>query len=263
MRTQCWMPDEPPRALLAIAHGVTEHSDRYRSMVPRLLAGKVGVCGFDLRGHGRSSGHRGHVDRWQDYISDLDRFLHTIQTRHPGLPIFLFGHSLGSLIVLSYGAEQPHLIRGMVVCGAAIEPAGVARPHLVLLARAFSSIWPTFPIPVRPRTTPFLSRDPQVEAEFLADPLVLKKVTARFGIEALAMIAHVRRNAPMVKGPLLMIHGGVDPLNSVNGAQGFFNEVTAPDKRIIIYPGSYHEPHNDLDRDEVLGDLCAWILSHL
>lgn len=261
--SQYWMPDESPRALMAVVHGVTEHSARYANMVALFLSAQIGVCGFDLRGHGRSSGRRGHIDRWQDYSTDLGLFLHSIRTSYPGLPVFLFGHSLGALIVLSHLTAQPTAVNGAIICGAAIEPVGVARPHLVALARIFSFFWPTFSIPLRPQGRITLSRDPRVEADFLADPLVLKRVTARFGTEALAMIASVKRHAPTIRLPLLAIHGGVDPLSTVAGVQKFFHEVNSADKRMLIYPDSYHEPHNDLDRDQVLADVREWIESHV
>jgi alpha-beta hydrolase superfamily lysophospholipase len=263
LASYCWMPKESPRALIVIVHGVTEHCARYSAIVRPFLAAQVGVCGFDLRGHGHSSGHPGHVDRWQDYSSDLDLFLRTVRTAHPAIPVFLFGHSLGSLIVLSYVMEHPGTITGVIVCGAAIEPVGVARPHLVALARAFSFLWPRFPIAVRTKGRNALSRDPRVEAAFLADPLVVKSVTARFGTEALAMIAAVKRSAHSINLPLLVIHGGADPLNSVTGARQFFHEVSSADKRMIVYAGCYHEPHNDLDRDKVLADLRDWIENHV
>lgn len=242
---------------------MTEHSSRYGSIVRAALASNIGVCAFDLRGHGRSSGRRGHVDRWQDFVLDVDTFLNAIRSAHPGPPIFLFGHSLGSLIVLSRVAEAPRGVAGAIVCGTAIEPVGVARRHLVFLARTLSSIWPTFSLPVPRRAGPSLTRDPRAEAEFWADPLVLKSVTARFGVEALAMIEHVKRCASKIQLPLLMIHGGVDPLNSLAGAQRFFNEVPTTDKQFIVYPDSYHEPHNDLDAEKVASDLINWILDRV
>ena len=257
------MPEDSPKAVVVIVHGVTEHCGRYSNMAHRFVSAQIGACGFDLRGHGRSAGHRGHVDRWQNYTSDLDRFLRTVRAAYPDVPVFLFGHSLGSLIVLSCVMEHPTAIRGAIVCGAAIEPVGVARPHLVALARAFSLLWPTFSISLRTKGKAALSRDPRVEADFLADPLVNKSITARFGTEGLAMIAAVKRRAHSVSLPLLVIHGGADPLNSVAGAQQFFHEVSSPDKDMIVYPDSYHEPHNDLDRDKVLADLCDWIEKHV
>ena len=261
--SQYWMPEESPRALMVIVHGVTEHCGRYAAMLRPLLSAKIGVCGFDLRGHGHSSGCRGHVDRWQDYALDLALFIRTVTAAHPDIPIFLFGHSLGSLIVLSHLIEGPTAVKGAILCGTAIDPIGVARPHLVALAKLFSCIWPTFSITVRAKGKSVLSRDPQVEADFLGDPLVLKRVTARFGTEALAMIAAMKRAARTITLPLLMIHGEADPLNSVAGAQHFFSEVASLDKRMIVYAGSYHEPHNDLDRDKVIADLCNWIEKHL
>ncbi|MEO8427841.1 MAG: lysophospholipase [Verrucomicrobiota bacterium] len=266
LHSQCWLPEESSRAILAIVHGVTEHSGRYSNIVRPMLSAQLGVCGFDLRGHGRSLGRRGHVDSWQDYLSDLEVFLRKIRTSFPGLPIFLFGHSLGSLIVLAYVMEHPGAVVGVIVSGVPIDPVGVARPSIVALARIFSSIWPTFAltgIGPKPGRPPALSRDPRVEADFLADPLRLRQLTARWGVECLAMVASVKRRASSVKLPLLVIHGGSDPLNSLGGAQEFYNQVDFPDKQMQIYQDSYHEPHNDLDHERVVGDLRHWIERHL
>lgn len=257
------MPDESARAILIIVHGVTEHTGRYANIVSPLIAAQLGVCGFDLRGHGKSLGRRGHVDSWKDYIADLELFVRTIRASFPGVPIFLFGHSLGSLIVLAYVIEQPSAAKGVILCGAAIDPVGVARPLIVALARTFSVIWPTFPVSLKTKARGALSRDPQVEADFLADPLRLGQVTARWGTEALALVASVKRRANLVKLPLLVIHGGADPLNSVTGARDFFNQVRFPDKQMIVYEGSYHEPHNDLEHERVVSDLRLWIEGHM
>ncbi len=254
-----WLPPALGRALLVVVHGVTEHSARYLPFAQGLASARIGVYAFDLRGHGCSSGHRGHVEQWQDYISDLHLFLNDLRRKHPQVPIFCFGHSLGALIVLSYLLQHAAGIQGAVVCGIPIEPVGVARPSRVALARLFSRVWPTFPIKIRVEGRATLSRDPKVEADFHSDPLVFKHVTARFGIEALAAVESVRHRAHSLKLPLLIVHGGADPLNVPQGAQWLCNAVGSSDKQLIIYPGSYHEPHNDLDRDKMLRDVREWV----
>lgn len=259
MFTRTWDPVGAPRAALAIVHGVTEHSGRYQVLAEALAQAGILVAAFDLRGHGQSAGCRGHVNAWQDYVNDAASFCEQLRGRHPGLPLFLFGHSLGSLIALALVMEQPAAARGLIVSGTAIDPVGVARPHLVAIARLFSRFWPTFAVHIQSAERPKLSRDPQVDTAFLADPLVLKCVTARFGTEALAMIASIKQRASSVTLPLLAIHGEADPLNSLAGARRFFEQVASRDKQLNVYPGSLHEVYHDLDRAKVFADIQNWI----
>ncbi|HVY69406.1 MAG TPA: lysophospholipase [Verrucomicrobiae bacterium] len=257
-----WLPEEPLRAVVLIVHGIAEHCGRYADITAPLIATRIGVCGFDLRGHGQSAGHPVHVEHWQDFSADLGCFIAKVRAGFPKVPLFLFGHSLGSLIVISHLIEHPTAVNGVILSGTAIDPVGVARPHKVALAYLFSFLLPKFPIPVRGKRRAVLSRDPRVEDDFAADPLVRRTATARFATEALAMISAVKRGAPSVTLPLLMIHGGADPLNTVAGALQFFEAARSPDKRLVVYPGSLHEPFHDLDRDQVLADLVSWIGEH-
>ena len=228
-----------------------------------MSAARVAVWGFDLRGHGRSAGRRGHVNSRRDYVADLACFLRMIRDQQPNLPILLFAHSLGSLIALAFVMDQPAAVSGLIVSGTAVDPVGVARPHLVAMARVLSVLWPTFTIRVSTAGRAALSRDPRVEAAFAADPLVLRGLTAWFGVEALAMVASVKQRADKVVTPILAIHGGNDPLNSLAGAREFIDRVGSSDKELIVYPGSLHEVYHDLDSAKVLTDLRKWIERHL
>ena len=261
--TRCWEPAGEPRAVLAVVHGVTEHSGRYQVLAEALgQAGNV-VAAFDLRGHGRSAGRRGHVNSWPDYVDDVAAYCEHLRGRRPTLPLFLFGHSLGSLIALAFVRKQPAAVRGLILSGTAVDPVGVARPHLVAIAHFFSRVWPTFSVRIQSAERPKLSRDPAVDAAFLADPLVLKSVTARFGTEALQLIAFIKRSAPELRAPLLALHGDADPLNSLAGARLFFEQVASRDKQFIVYPDSLHEVYHDLDQVKVFADLRSWIEQRL
>src|SRR4030065_149959 len=97
-----WSPDFPPKAALIIIHGVGEHIDRYKNLVDALVPAGYLLTGYDQRGHGRSEGQRGHINSWNEYREDLRIFLALAGKLAPGLPLFLYGHSQGSLEVLEY-----------------------------------------------------------------------------------------------------------------------------------------------------------------
>jgi len=87
--------------------------------------------------------------------------------------------------------------------------------------------------------------------------------TIRYGTEALDTLAWVREHAAEMRVPLLMIHGEADRLTAASGSRWFFERVTFPDKELRLYPGCYHELHNDLDHEQVLRDVESWLARHL
>lgn len=255
---QSWHPEGAARATLVIVHGIGEHSGRYMNVVHYLVPRGYAVYGFDHRGHGRSPGQRGHINDWSEYREDVDAFLRMVRSREGERPLFVFGHSLGALIVLEFVLRRPDGLRGVIISGAPIEPVGVAKPYLVALARLLSRLWPRFSLSTR-LDTPAISRDPAVVHAYRTDPLVHRTATARWGTECLAAIAWVKAHAAELHVPILLLHGGADRLNSPDGTARFFAQITHPDKTMHIYPGAFHEPHNDVHREEVLRDIAQWL----
>lgn len=259
---QSWSADGAARATLAIVHGIGEHSGRYMNVVHHLVPRGYAVYGFDHRGHGRSPGQRGHIDDWSEYREDVDAFLRMVRGREGDRPLFVFGHSLGALIVLEYVLRRPDGLRGVIISGAPLEPVGVAKPHLVALARLLSRVWPRFSLSTR-LDTPAISRDPAVVHDYRTDPLVHRTATARWGTECLAAIAWVKAHPAALRVPVLLLHGGADRLNAPEGTARFFAQVTHPDKTMRIYPDAFHELHNDPSREQVLRDVEGWLEQRL
>jgi alpha-beta hydrolase superfamily lysophospholipase len=249
--------------VLALVHGMGEHSSRYPRLVSGLTARGFGVYGFDHRGHGRSDGRRGHVEAWSDYLNDVGAFLLLVHQQQPAVPVFLYGHSMGSQIVLPYLAERgAQGLAGAVISGTAAQVNTASQGHLVLLARVLAVVLPRLAIGV-PAEWEKLSRDPQAIAANQADRLLLTAFTARWGTEFLAAPARVRAAAARINLPVLFQHGGADPLVPVAGALAFYEQVPSADKRLIVYPGALHEPHNDLCADQVASDVADWLTAHL
>jgi len=257
---QTWQPVGAIRGVVALVHGISEHSGRYGYLVERLTEQGFAVAAFDNRGHGRSGGVHGHVDSWSDYREDVRAFILYTSAHFMRLPLFLYGHSLGALIVSDYVLFYPDGLEGLIISGHPLQPSGAAKPYLVIIARFLSRYKPLVAIPLGVPDDA-LSRDPAVVQAFGNDPLVHRKVTARWGVETLAAIDRVRARAGEIRLPLLVLHGGADRVNSVEGSKELFNLVSSTDKEIRIYPGGYHEPHNDIDKEAVLSDVIDWMLT--
>jgi alpha-beta hydrolase superfamily lysophospholipase len=260
--SQYWLPEESPRAILAIVHGVGEHCGRYMNIVNHMVSNKIGVYGYDHRGHGRSNGLRGHIDSWVEYRIDLRKFFKMIKAQQSECPIFIFGHSMGALITLDFILAEDEELAGVILSGTPIEPVGVAKPHLVALARILSRIYPRFLIGLD-IDFDAISRVPSVVKALQEDPLAQTKFSAKWGTEALAVVESVKMQGGSVDLPILMIHGEADRLNLADGAKKFFDQIQHSDKEYIGYPASYHEVYNDLDYEKMLSDLLDWINRHL
>jgi alpha-beta hydrolase superfamily lysophospholipase len=258
---QRWRPPGQPRAAVAIVHGIGEHSGRFKNIVHHLVPRGHAVYSVDLRGHGRSPGQRGHLMSWSEYREDVKALLGWISAQEPGLPVFIYGHSMGGLIVLDYILRHPEGLSGAVVSGVALDSA-VATPGLIAAAILFPRIWPTFRIKVNLKPEA-LSRDPAVVADYLADPLTHRECSARWAAEAVAAGQYVRAHASELRVPLLMLHGEADSINYVSGTRTFFEAAGISDKKMHLVPGGYHEPHSDPGYEQVLQRVEEHLLSHL
>lgn len=259
---QYWLPAGQPKAALAIVHGVAEHSDRYSNVVNNLIQEDFAIFAYDQRGHGKSPGQRGYLDSWEQYRSDFNLFLDLIQETIPGLPVFVYGHSQGALIILDYLARGKNTIAGAVVSGSPLASDDAASPLLVVAAKVLSRVWPTFSLetPINPAQ---LSCDARVVKKYQDDPTVFKILTARWGTEYLKTQDYVRENASQIKTPILILHGGEDSLCDPKGSQDLYEKVSTADKSLKIYPSYFHEIHNEPGHITVIQDINQWISERL
>ena len=129
---QGWLPPDPPRAVLVVAHGLansTVAATRTWSII--LSRGVTAFTAPDYRGHGKSEGHRGYVEDFSYYVRDLETFFDIIREKHPDLPFFLFGHSMGGTVATCFAVEQQERIKGLILSSPLIQPGkSVSRFHL-------------------------------------------------------------------------------------------------------------------------------------
>ena len=257
---QTWEPAASPHALVLICPGIDDHSDRYPHLVQALVGAGYAALAYDHRGNGRSQGPRMHVDRFDQYVRDLGLVREFALGRWARIPWFLFAHSMGTTVALSYLAKGLTPPRGLVASGTALAAGAGFSPMMLALNRALARIAPRLRLVGLPREG--ISRDPAWSAWGDVDPLVSRqRATARLGNELLTALQHVREQLDRIAVPLLVLHGTADKLTDPEGAQLLYERASSPDKTLRLYEGAYHELVNDLPdtRQAVLADILGWL----
>ncbi len=260
---QCWLPEGEPKAVLLVVHGLAEHFGRYRNLIDHFVPLGYAVYGFDLPGHGKSHGKRVYVNRFEDYTQALDLFLNKIRDLHNTPPLFLVGHSMGSLVSTVFLIHRQKDFAGAVLsgCGAVKIPDHISSAT-IMAGKVFSVLLPK--IGLIGLDVNGVSRDPSVVKAYVEDPLVhTGKTTARLAAEILRVMQGILGQANRITLPILLLQGGADKLVDPAGAQMLFEAVGSSDKTLKIYEGLYHEIFNEPEKDQVLSDMEQWLGNHL
>lgn len=255
-----WRTDEP-RAVVHIVHGVGEHARRYAALAERLTAAGYAVYADDHRGHGATGeahlgiGHlgpraiRGAMASVQEVAEDL-------RLRHPSLPLVLLGHSWGSLM------GQKLIARG-VYDAAVLSGTSLAVPGY-LNSGDLNKPWRG----QGGTGLEWLSRDPAAAEAFAADPWCfdIAEKPAWNTVQALALVGRPPRSMPR-DIPILIMGGSEDTLGGARGmsalARAYRERSHLTDVSLAVYEGARHEIFNETNRDEVIGDLIAWLDAHV
>jgi acylglycerol lipase len=243
---------------ILIAHGFGEHSGRYGALTDHLVSNNYSVTAYDHRGHGLSDGLPGHVESFSEYDEDLAKIVSSVRSRSRVNRLFLIGHSMGGLIALRYAARKGGTLTGAIISAPLIEVAVPVPAHKLMIARVSLRIAPRMRLDneINPAN---LSRDPEVGRAYAADPLVNRKVSAKWFAEATRAMQEVAEWAPQIKTPVLVMHGTDDRLASVDATQRMFVRIESPDKELVIYPGYYHELFNEPEKLDVFERVTDWI----
>lgn len=290
-----WSPADlqKPRAAVQIAHGYAEHIGRYAAFAGKLAEAGIVVYGNDHRGHGKTNGNVGEAICFADeagfdkVVADMRALTEIIQADHPGLPLFLFGHSMGSLLTRRYIQLYGDDLAGAVLSGSGVFSNGLLKLGTVVAAseskrkgRAHPSrlldklVFQNFNRGFKPARTDldWLSRDPMEVDKFLADPLRGKIGSVGYFHDffsgLLAMNASVNIQSIPKGLPLHFISGSADPVGGKAG-KGIIQTCRAYQQAGLqevsykLYEGARHELLNETNKGEVTQDIIEWIFARL
>lgn len=258
-----WTPDSTPtERILLLVHGYGEHSGRYRHVAEALTAAGYAVYAIDHRGHGKSEGERVYFQSFEEPVEDLRLLFNVVKKTHPTRAIYMLGHSMGSLIALSFAMRYQDDLAGLIISGSATNAEEGSTPLMVAVGSFLANFVPTARLlpPVAPDV---LTRDEEMLKRHAEDKL------NDFGNMRLGMAKGMidlgralRKDMGKLKLPLLVIHGEDDKLTPISGAHAVYNGAGSSDKTLKTYPLLRHEVLNEIERAQVIADVLAWLASH-
>jgi alpha-beta hydrolase superfamily lysophospholipase len=254
---QGWQPDAPEiKAVVCLVHGLGEHSGRYAHVAEAFCKAGMVLFTADTRGHGRSGGIRGHFPSLEAVLQDIDLLLAQARQRYPGLPLLLYGHSLGGILVLHYALKRKPDLLGVIATSPGLRTALEQQPFKIAMAKLLGTLIPKATLPSGLDVNA-LSHDQSVIDTYKNDPLNHDKVSLGFGKIMLGVAAQTLQHAAEFPLPLLLIHGKADAIAFASGSIEFA-EAMADNVRLVLVEGGFHELHNEPGKDEMIAMMLEW-----
>jgi alpha-beta hydrolase superfamily lysophospholipase len=256
---QAWLPERGPRAIVAVSHGLAEHGGRYADLASRLVEKGYAVYALDHRGHGRSSGPRANIERFDYLVSDLGTFIGRAQRQHPDTPVVLLGHSMGGAVALACALKYHNVLRALVLSAPALATGESVPAPKLWISKLLSAVSPNTGALTLPASA--VSRDPAVVSAYENDPLVFHgSIPARTLVELLGAMRRLQEKAHELRLPVLIQHGTGDKLVPIAALHPVYQHLgQAKSRTLLLYEGLYHEVYNEPERERVIGDLEAWL----
>ena len=259
---QAWLPEGNVKAVLLIVHGVGEYSGRYSNVVNHFVPLGYAVYGWDHIGHGKSDGKREFIKCFEDFTEPLATYYKMVANWHPKVPVFIYGHSLGALILPFYLLDHQADFKGAVISAPPTKIPYNISPLTITLGKILSTIAPRAGIVGL--DTSGLSHDQEVVNAYVNDPLVFHgKITACISAGMLRAMSRVNEEAGKISIPLFILQGSADRIVDPAGAQLLYDKVGSKDKTLRLYEGLYHEVHNEPERLLMFKDLDTWLKAHI
>jgi acylglycerol lipase len=251
-----WGEPEQAKAIVVLVHGLGEHIQRYQHVAAKFNEHAIAVLSFDQRGHGQTEGKRGLIPSGDQLMDDITSAIKLAREICPGKPVFLFGHSMGSVEVLFYGLTRTEKVTGILATSTPLylNPASAKQRKL---AQLFGKFLPGLTMN-NGLDANGLSRDVAVVKNYKEDPLVHPMASVRLANFMFDASDYVLAHAKDWKTPLYLAHGTADPICDIRGTDQFAKDVSG-DITYKRWEGLYHETHNELNQDETIAAMVNWV----
>tara|TARA_B100001063_G_scaffold117116_1_gene109354 strand:- start:2289 stop:3116 length:828 start_codon:yes stop_codon:yes gene_type:complete len=246
-----------PRAVIFLVHGMGEHAKRYAHVIEYFKNVNIATVAIDLRGHGNSEGQRGHMPSFDHMMHDLTLSLAHVTNDYKGIPVILYGHSMGGNLILNYLLRNSDGVIGAIATGPYLRLGFDPPKWKVLLAKLSANIYPALSQPTGLERVA-LARSPQIIDEYENDPLVHDRMTASFFINIHQAGINAIARSKELEIPILLMHGSEDRLTSPEGSKDFHANAGS-NVTFHLLEGLYHEVHNEPEKNQVFKIQFEWI----
>ncbi len=251
-----------PVGIVVFVHGMGEHIARYDGLFTHLTSNGFHCLGTDHIGHGKSPGKRGHVAHYDIFLDEVSAVIRYALEHYPGLPVFLYGHSLGGNIVLNYLLKRPVTdIKGAIVSSPWLLLDTKVPPFKKFLSSLLSRMAPG--LTVSNELDPGgISTLPEEVERYVKDPMVHDQISVGLFNSVSEAASFVLENGDKLSTPILLMHGTADPITSHLGSIELekMNELLIDLK---LFPGVHHEMHHDKSRESLFHSVVSWLTSQL
>jgi len=249
------------KAGLIIVHGIAEHADRYRHVAEALASQGIACFVYDQRGHGKFPGTRTHVANFAEFADDLELVGQTARKRFPSLPLFVWGHSMGSVVVTLAAIDGLSWARGVITSGCALDAMPKLEGAAGVALRIAAALAPRLRISLGIDATA-LTQVAEIQQEHMNDPLVPRTASLKLLYGFAMACRRCYADAPKITLPWLAVHGGADRICPVSGSQVLVGALGSRDKQLVTYPGLLHEVHNEdeVSRTALFELMTRWML---
>src|SRR5512133_3716808 len=248
----------PPSAVLVFLHGIASHAGWFGETAADLSQHGVEVYGPDRRGSGCSGGPRGHLDRYERALEDVEQVVRLVSSDHPGTPVFLAASSWAAKLAVVYAAQRPASLSGLLLLGPGLTaevkllPARQVQVVVGHLVRPMAYL----PIPLPPEL--YTANPPYLDF-IRADPLRRLEATTQFFWETARLDRQRRGAGAGLTLPLLLLQGEADKMVDVPATRRWFDRLAVGDKTYRAYAGAGHTLDFEPDRAQYLADLLGWL----
>ena len=258
---QSWLPSDKPIALMVVVHGFGEHSSRYGTHFAEFYtSSNIGIFSFDLPGHGKSYGKKGYIANPSSLFKIIDLLIKQIKDEYPQTPLFLYGHSFGGEVTLWYTLVRNPLVNGVIITSPLIGPKDTVPPLKLLLAKLMDKIMPSFSLDngINPN---LLSRDAEVVEKYVNDPLVHRQISAKSGMMVINRGQWILEHAKDNRNNMLVMVGSSEGIVNKDAIDQFCRST--PNITYKIWPGFYHELHNEPEKKQIFDFSLKWLMKNI
>jgi len=237
---QEWRPETNLRSVICVVHGLGEHGGQYANVAEAFVKQGIGLVAIDLRGHGRSDGRRGHAVSYDSLLDDIGILLAGVSDVYPGVPLFLYGHSLGGNLIVNYALRRQPAIAGIVATAPWLRLTKDLAWYKRIAATLLEPFWPALTL-----STANDREENHEEAGFRRNPeLYHSAITIRMLMSTRRAGIWAAKHGDLLGIPALIIHGTADRITDPQASAAFARQAGS-ECDCILLPGVTHNPHEE------------------